>query len=72
MARANAADLMVVKAAPLGGVRRALVLVKQAQLPAVVSSALESSVGIATGASPGSFPTDFEVRVRPGHGLPHG
>ena len=58
LARANAADLMVVKAAPLGGVRRALVLVKQAQLPAVVSSALESSVGIATGASlAASLPT---------------
>ncbi|WP_314078848.1 o-succinylbenzoate synthase [uncultured Rothia sp.] len=58
LARANAADLMVVKAAPLGGVRRALALVKQAQLPAVVSSALESSVGIATGASlAASLPT---------------
>lgn len=58
VARANAADLMVVKAAPLGGVRRALALVQQAQLPAVVSSALESSVGIATGASlAASLPT---------------
>ena len=58
LARANAADLMVVKAAPLGGVRRALALVKQAQLSAVVSSALESSVGIATGASlAASLPT---------------
>lgn len=58
VARTNAADLMVIKAAPLGGVRRALALVKQAQLPAVVSSALESSVGIATGASlAASLPT---------------
>lgn len=58
VARANAADLMVIKAAPLGGVRRALALVEQAQLPAVVSSALESSVGIATGASlAASLPT---------------
>ena len=58
VARANAADLMVIKAAPLGGVRRALALVEQAQLPVVVSSALESSVGIATGASlAASLPT---------------
>ena len=58
VARANAADLMVIKAAPLGGVRRALALVEQAQLPAVVSSALESSVGIGVGASlAASLPT---------------
>ena len=49
VARAGAADLLVVKAAPLGGVRRALEVVAQAGLPAVVSSALESSVGIRAG-----------------------
>lgn len=49
VARAGAADLIVVKAAPLGGVRRALNIVAQAGLPAVVSSALESSVGIRSG-----------------------
>lgn len=49
VARAQAADLLVVKAAPLGGVRRAAAVIEQAGLPAVVSSALESSVGIATG-----------------------
>jgi L-alanine-DL-glutamate epimerase len=58
VARANAADLIVIKAAPLGGVRRALTIVEQAQLPAVVSSALETSVGIATGAAlAASLPT---------------
>lgn len=58
VARANAADLIVIKAAPLGGVRRALAIVEQAQLPAVVSSALETSVGIATGAAlAASLPT---------------
>lgn len=51
VARLGAADLMIIKAAPLGGVRRALELVEQAALPAVVSSALESSVGIRTGAA---------------------
>lgn len=49
VARAGAADLLVVKAAPLGGVRQALVIVAEAGLPAVVSSALDSSVGIRTG-----------------------
>ena len=49
VARAGAADLLVIKAAPLGGVRRALEIVAEAGLPAVVSSALDSSVGIGTG-----------------------
>ncbi|UTT68706.1 o-succinylbenzoate synthase [Arthrobacter sp. DNA4] len=49
VARAGAADLIVVKAAPLGGVRRALDIVAQAGLPAVVSSALDTSVGIRAG-----------------------
>ncbi len=49
VAQAEAADLIVVKVQPLGGVRRALSIVKQAGLDAVVSSALDSSVGIAAG-----------------------
>ncbi len=49
VARAGAADLIVVKVAPLGGVRRALDIVHQAGLPAVVSSALDTSVGIRAG-----------------------
>ena len=49
VARAGAADLVVVKVAPLGGVRRALDIVAQAGLPAVVSSALDTSVGIRAG-----------------------
>lgn len=51
VARAGAADLLIIKAAPLGGVRRALSIVQEAGLPAVVSSALESSIGIRTGAA---------------------
>lgn len=51
VARLGAADVLIIKAAPLGGVRRALHIVEQAGLPAVVSSALESSVGIRTGAA---------------------
>jgi len=49
VARAGAADLVVVKVAPLGGVRRALDIVARAGLPAVVSSALDTSVGIRAG-----------------------
>lgn len=51
VARAGAADLLVVKVQPLGGVRAAMRLVEEAGLPAVVSSALDTSVGIALGAS---------------------
>ncbi|WP_020098052.1 o-succinylbenzoate synthase [Microbacterium sp. 11MF] len=49
VARAGAADLLVIKAQPLGGVRRALSVVAEAGLPAVVSSALDTSVGLAMG-----------------------
>ncbi|QSZ53017.1 o-succinylbenzoate synthase [Paenarthrobacter sp. AT5] len=49
VAKAGAADLIVVKVAPLGGVARALDIVAQAGLPAVVSSALDTSVGIRAG-----------------------
>jgi O-succinylbenzoate synthase len=50
VARAGAADLLVVKAQPLGGIAAALRLVADAALPAVVSSALDTSVGISMGA----------------------
>lgn len=49
VARIGAADLIVVKAQPLGGVRRALDIIDEAALPVVVSSALDTSVGIAMG-----------------------
>lgn len=51
VARAGAADVLVVKAQPLGGIRRALDIVAEAGLPAVVSSALDTSVGLAMGAT---------------------
>lgn len=50
VARAGAADLLVVKAQPLGGIRSALRIVAGAGLPVVVSSALDTSVGISMGA----------------------
>jgi O-succinylbenzoate synthase len=49
VAELEAADVMVVKVAPLGGVRRCLELVEQIGLPVVVSSALDSSVGLSAG-----------------------
>jgi O-succinylbenzoate synthase len=45
----EAADIIVLKAQPLGGVRRALDVAEAAGLPCVVSSGLETSVGIAAG-----------------------
>lgn len=47
--RADAADVVVLKVQPLGGVRACLELAEQVGLPVVVSSALESSVGLAAG-----------------------
>ncbi|HEX5857891.1 MAG TPA: o-succinylbenzoate synthase [Microbacterium sp.] len=51
VARAGAADILVIKVQPLGGVRRALAIVAEAGLPAVVSSALDTSIGLAMGAT---------------------
>ncbi|WP_237496163.1 o-succinylbenzoate synthase [Modestobacter sp. L9-4] len=45
----GAADVVVLKVQPLGGVRAALEVAEAHGLPCVVSSALESSVGIAAG-----------------------
>lgn len=47
--RLGAADIVVLKVQPLGGVRACLELAGDLGLPVVVSSALESSVGIAMG-----------------------
>jgi O-succinylbenzoate synthase len=47
VAVAEAADVAVLKCAPLGGVRRALAVAQACGLPCVVSSALQTSVGMA-------------------------
>lgn len=47
VAIAGAADIAVLKCAPLGGVRRALAVARACGLPCVVSSALQTSVGLA-------------------------
>jgi O-succinylbenzoate synthase len=46
---AGAADIVVLKAQPLGGVRAALRVAEACGLPVVVSSAIESSPGLAAG-----------------------
>jgi O-succinylbenzoate synthase len=47
--RAAAADIAVLKVAPLGGVSALLKIVDRVDVPVVISSALDSAVGIATG-----------------------
>ena len=49
VALAGAADIAVIKVAPLGGVRAALRVAAAAGLPVVVSSAVDTSVGLAAG-----------------------
>jgi O-succinylbenzoate synthase len=46
---ADAADIVVLKVQPLGGVRGALAVAEACGLPVVVSSAVETSVGLAAG-----------------------
>lgn len=46
---AGAADVAVLKVAPLGGMRRVLELAAQIPIPVVISSALDSAVGISAG-----------------------
>lgn len=58
--RAEAADILVVKAAPLGGIAAALRIVERSGLPAVVSSALDTSIGIAQGARLAAALPDLE------------
>ena len=51
VAREGAADILVLKAQPLGGVAAALRIAAEAGLPVVVSSALDTSVGLSMGAA---------------------
>jgi O-succinylbenzoate synthase len=49
VAELQAADIAVIKVQPLGGVRAALEIAEEIGLPVVVSSALETSIGIRAG-----------------------
>jgi o-succinylbenzoate synthase len=57
---AGAADIVVLKAQPLGGVRAALAVAEACGLPVVVSSAVESSVGLAAGVALAAALPDLE------------
>ncbi|WP_188587378.1 o-succinylbenzoate synthase [Gordonia jinhuaensis] len=47
--RAGAADVAILKVAPLGGMRRVLALAREIPMDVVVSSALDTAVGISAG-----------------------
>jgi O-succinylbenzoate synthase len=47
VARAGAADIAVLKVQPLGGIENALAIARESGLEVVVSSALETSIGLA-------------------------
>jgi O-succinylbenzoate synthase len=49
LARLGAADAAVVKVQPLGGVRAALAVAEAVGVPVIVTSMLETSVGLAAG-----------------------
>ena len=49
VAKAGAADIAVLKVAPLGGISALLRIAEQIAMPVVVSSAIDSAVGIAAG-----------------------
>ncbi|WP_314427623.1 o-succinylbenzoate synthase [uncultured Microbacterium sp.] len=51
VARERAADLLVIKAQPLGGITHALQIITAAGLPVVVSSALDTAIGLSQGAA---------------------
>jgi O-succinylbenzoate synthase len=64
----DAVDVLILKVAPLGGIERSLALAKHHRLPVVVSSALESAVGIGHGIRlAGALPTlDFACGLATG------
>lgn len=47
--RSGAVDVVVIKVQPMGGIRRTIELAAEAGIPVVVSSALESSIGMYSG-----------------------
>ena len=49
LARLGAADVVVLKVQPLGGVRAALVIAEESGVPAIATSMMETSVGLAAG-----------------------
>jgi O-succinylbenzoate synthase len=60
VARAGAADVLIIKAQPLGGITAALHIVTDAGPPVVVSSALDTSIGLSMGAHLAAAIPDLE------------
>lgn len=60
VSRLGAADIAVLKVQPLGGIRSALEIARASSLAPVVSSALESSIGIAHGLQLAASLTDLD------------
>jgi O-succinylbenzoate synthase len=69
VARAGAADVLILKLQPLGGAARALEILAEAGLPAVTSSALETSVGLAAAARFAAMVNARQPAVDYDHGL---
>ena len=65
----EAADILIVKVAPLGGVGAAQEVVDCYGLPAVVSSALDTSIGLAAGAALAASLPDLPYACGLGSGL---
>ena len=64
---AGAADIVMLKVQPLGGVRAALEVAEACGLPVVVSSAVDTSVGLAAGVGAGRRAPRPALRLRAGH-----
>ena len=62
----EAADIAVLKVQPLGGVRACLRIAEDIGLPVVVSSAVESSIGIAAGVALAAALPELPLRLRAG------
>ena len=60
----EAADIAVLKVQPLGGVRACLRIAEEIGLPTVVSSALETSVGLAAGIALAAALPELPARLR--------
>ena len=65
----DAADIVVLKVQPLGGVRRCLEVAEACGLPVVVSSAVETSVGLAAGVALAAALPDLPFACGLGTGL---
>ena len=63
----DAADVIVLKQQPLGGVRAALAVAEAAGVPAVVTSMMETSVGIAAGVALAAALPELPYACGPGH-----